>query len=94
MNSVNSLQDVAPKLLGFATGLVGGAVAGAVFSRLWRIVSDEAEVPEPTALDRDVREVLLVGALQGAVFGVVKAALSRISSQGYQRLTGHSLHGE
>jgi hypothetical protein len=64
-----------------------------VFSRLWRVVSDEDEVPDPTALDRDVSEVLLVGALQGAVFGLVKAALSRITSQGYQRLTGKSLRG-
>ena len=94
MNSMNnSVRDVTPKLLGFATGLLGGAIAGAVFSRLWRVVSDEDEVPQPTELDRDVREVLIVGALQGAVFGLVKAALSRMTSQGYRRLTGHSLHG-
>ncbi|HEX6405242.1 MAG TPA: DUF4235 domain-containing protein [Pseudonocardiaceae bacterium] len=84
-------SDLLPKLLGFASGLVGGAVAGALFSRLWRVVSNEEEVPQPTALDRGLSEVLVVGALQGAVFGVVKAALSRITSQGYRRFTGESL---
>jgi len=84
-------SDLLPKLLGFASGLVGGAVAGALFSRLWRVVSNEEEIPQPTALDRGLSEVLVVGALQGAVFGVVKAALSRITSQGYRRFTGESL---
>ncbi|HKS51113.1 MAG TPA: DUF4235 domain-containing protein [Pseudonocardiaceae bacterium] len=89
---MNSLDDVTPKLLGFANGLVGGAIAGALFSRLWRAVADEDEVPQPTALDRNLREVLIVAALQGAVFGLVKAALSRMTSQSYQRITGRSLH--
>jgi peptidoglycan biosynthesis protein MviN/MurJ (putative lipid II flippase) len=89
---VNSFDDLTPKLLGFANGLIGGAIAGALFSRLWRAVADDDEVPQPTALDRTLREVLIVGALQGAVFGVVKAALSRLTSQSYQRLTGQSLH--
>jgi hypothetical protein len=89
---MNSLDDLTPKLLGFANGLVGGAIAGALFSRLWRAVADEDEVPQPTALDRNLREVLIVAALQGAVFGLVKAALSRVTSQSYQRITGRSLH--
>lgn len=89
---MSSIRDLAPKLLGFATGMVGGAIGGAVFSRIWRVVSDEDEVPQPTALDRGLREVLIVGALQGAVFGLIKAALSRITSRGYQRFTGESLH--
>ena len=90
---MSTVRDLTPKLLGFASGLVGGAVAGALFSRLWRVVSDEDEVPQPTALDRGLSEVLVVGALQGAVFGLVKAALSRMTSRGYQRFTGQSLPG-
>lgn len=90
---MNSVRDLTPKLLGFASGLVGGAVAGALFSRLWRAVSDEDEVPQATALDRGLSEVLVVGALQGAIFGLVKAALSRMTSRGYQRFTGQSLPG-
>lgn len=90
---MSSVRDLTPKLLGFSSGLVGGAVAGALFSRFWKAVSDEDEVPQPTALDRGLAEVLIVGALQGAVFGLVKAALSRLTSQGYQRFTGQSLSG-
>lgn len=90
---MSSLRDLAPKLLGFATGMVGGALAGTVFSRFWQAVSDEDEVPQPTALDRGLSEVLVVGALQGAVFGLVKAALSRMTSKGYQRFTGENLPG-
>lgn len=90
---MNDLSKLTPKLLGFASGLLGGTLAGAVFSRFWRAVSDEDEVPEPTALDRDVREVLVVAALQGAIFGLVKAALSRLTSKGYQRFTGRSMAG-
>lgn len=71
-----------------ASGIVGGAVAGAVFTRVWRAVSDEGEVPEPTALDRRIGGVLVAGALQGVVFGLVKAAVARITARGYRRLTG------
>jgi hypothetical protein len=54
-------------------------------------VAGEDEAPEPTALDRNIREVLVAGALQGVVFGVVKAALSRLTARGYRRLAGHEL---
>jgi hypothetical protein len=62
-----------------ASGILGGVLATAVFTRIWRTVSGEDEAPEPTALDRDIREVLIAGALQGVVFGLVKAALGRIT---------------
>jgi uncharacterized protein DUF4235 len=88
---VNSRSEVAYELLSLASGLVGGAVAGAIFSRVWRAVSDEDEAPEPTALDHSIREVLVAGALQGAVFGLVKAALGRLTAKSYRRLTGQAL---
>lgn len=78
------------ELLSLASGLLGGALAGALFTRLWSIVSED-EAPEPTALDHNIRDVLIAGALQGAVFGLVKAALSRITAQGYRRFTGNAL---
>lgn len=79
------------ELLSLLSGLVGGAVAGAVFTRLWRAVSGAGAVPEPTELDRRIRDVVVVGALQGAVFGVVKVVLSRLTAQGYRAVTGHDV---
>ncbi|MDQ3764280.1 MAG: DUF4235 domain-containing protein [Actinomycetota bacterium] len=100
---MNTRSKVTYELGSLASGLVGGALAGAVFTRVWRAISGADEqnigrrraddVPEPTALDRDIRDVLLVGVLQGAVFGVVKAALGRITARGYRQLTGHELGG-
>jgi len=82
-------SKMAYELLSLASGLLGGALAGAVFTRLWRAVSGADKVPEPTELDRRIRDVLAVGAMQGAIFGLVKAALSRVTAQGYRQITGH-----
>lgn len=89
MSSFNKMRY---EVVSLASGILGGALAGAVFTRVWRAVSAEEEAPEPTALDRDIREVLLAGALQGVVFGLVKAALGRITARGYRRFTGHDFH--
>lgn len=87
--SVRSRNKMTYELLSLFSGLVGGALAGAVFTRLWRAIAGAEEVPEPTQLDRRIRDVLVVGALQGAVFGVVKAGLSRVTARGYREITGH-----
>lgn len=86
---MKSRSKMTYELLSLVSGVVGGALAGAVFTRLWRFLSGADEVPEPTELDRKIRDVLVVGMLQGAVFGLVKAALSRATAQGYRQLTGH-----
>jgi hypothetical protein len=89
----NARGNAAFKLMSLVSGVLGGALAGAIFNRVWRAVSDADEVPQPTALDRNVREVLIVGALQGAVFGLVKAASSRTTATAYRRLTGNDPTG-
>ncbi len=86
---MSSRSKMTYELLSLVSGVLGGALAGAVFTRLWRLVSGADEVPEPTELDRSIRDVLVVGMLQGAVFGLVKAGLSRATAQGYRQLTGH-----
>lgn len=74
--------------LSLISGVLGGALAGALFSRIWRAVSDEDEAPDPTALDHRTREVLVAATLHGAVFGLVKAAMDRAAAKGYRRFTG------
>ncbi|MGH3783072.1 MAG: DUF4235 domain-containing protein [Pseudonocardiaceae bacterium] len=81
-------HKMAYELVSLLGGVGGGALAGAMFSRIWGAVSDDGEAPEPTALDRSVSEVLIASALQGVIFGVVKAVFDRIIARGYRQLTG------
>jgi F0F1-type ATP synthase assembly protein I len=87
---VSARSKVTYELVSLVSGVLGGALAGAIFNRIWRTVAGEDEAPEPTALDRNIREVLIAGVLQGAVFGLVKTALSRLTARGYRQLTGHA----
>ena len=76
------------KLLGVASGVLGGALAGALFKKYWRGLFEEShEVPEPTSLDRDIREVLILATLQGAIAGLIRAVLGRITEHGYRRFS-------
>jgi F0F1-type ATP synthase assembly protein I len=81
-------NDAMFSLVSMISGILGGALAGALFNRVWRAVSGADDVPEPTALDRKVGEVLIAGVLQGAVFGLVKAIVGRITAASYRRFTG------
>lgn len=76
------------KPLGMVVSIIGGLAANAAFSRIWRAVSGDSHAPTPTARNHTWREVLLAAALQGAIFGLVKAAIDRAGATGYQSLTG------
>ncbi len=76
------------KPLGALVGLSGGLLAGAAFKQIWRRVAHADEAPSATDHERGWSEVLLAATLQGAVFGVVKAAVDRAGAVGYARLTG------
>lgn len=76
------------RLLGMVLGVVSGAVGGAVFKRIWKWSTGEDEAPSATARDRGWREVLIAAAVEGAIFGAVKAAVDRASATAYQEATG------
>lgn len=63
-------------------------LAGALFKQIWKLVAGEEDAPKATEQDRTWREVLLAAALQGAIFGVVKAVVDRGGAKGVRRLTG------
>jgi len=88
---MSSRDEVTYKLVSLASGILGGALAGAIFNWIWRVVSGADETPQPPALNHDFREVLVVGALQGAVFGLVKALLGRVTAKSYRGLVGRDL---
>ena len=74
--------------LGLLASVIGGLVAGSLFKRLWRAAADEDEVPSAKDRDRRWGEVIAAAAIQGAVFGGVKAFVDRAGATGYARLTG------
>ncbi len=76
------------KPMSWMTGALGGLVAGTVVKQVWKLVTHDEETPEATDRERGWREVLLAAALQGAVFGLVKAALDRLGASGVEELVG------
>ncbi len=76
------------KPFGLLFGVAGGLLAGALFKKTWALLRDEHEAPEATDRDRTWREVVAAAAIQGAVFGGVKALVDRAGATGFSRLTG------
>ena len=74
--------------LGMAVSVLGGVLAGKAFGQIWKLISGDKEAPTPTQQDRKWSEVLLAATVQGAIFGLVKAAIDRGGATGYDKLTG------
>jgi len=75
------------KPLALAASVAGGVLAGAVFNQVWKKVGSSDERPEPQDLSQRTRDVLVAAALQGLIFGVVKAAVDRATAQGFRKVT-------
>jgi hypothetical protein len=76
------------KPVGLALGVASGVVASFVFKRVWQLAAGQSEAPKATAQDYGWGEVLAAAALQGAIFGLVKAAIDRGGAVGVRRVTG------
>jgi hypothetical protein len=76
------------KPIGLLLSILGGLVAAALFKRLWRAVANESDAPEAKDRERSWREVIAAAAIQGAVFGGVKALIDRAGATGFAQLTG------
>jgi hypothetical protein len=76
------------KPIGMVVGAMGGIAATAVYRKVWTLASGEDEAPDPTDRDRGWGSILLAAAMQGAIFGLVKAAVDRAGAAGYKKVTG------
>jgi Protein of unknown function (DUF4235) len=76
------------KPFGMAVSVVGGLIASALYKRVWKLVAHDEETPTATQRRRSWREVLSAAALQGAIFGLVKALVDRAGAKGFARATG------
>jgi hypothetical protein len=86
--SSNKAVKVAYRPFGLISGIAGGLVASVVFKQVWRQISDEEDAPDALQSEYPWRKILLVAALQGAVYGAVKAAIDRGGAKAFQRWTG------
>jgi hypothetical protein len=73
----DTVARIAYKPIGLVFSVLGGLLANVVFGQVWKRVSDEPTPPNATDTDYTTREVLLAAVLQGALFGLVKAAVDR-----------------
>jgi len=77
------------KPLGLVVSILGGLAASAAFSKIWKASTGDDEAPEATDPEQTWRTVLIAAAVQGAVFGLVKAAVDRGGAAGYRKVTGN-----
>ncbi|MEV4170005.1 MULTISPECIES: DUF4235 domain-containing protein [unclassified Nonomuraea] len=73
------------KAASLGMSLLSGALAAALFKRVWKLASGQDDAPDADDLERGWTEVLVAAAVQGAVFGLVKAAVHRTGAQTFQR---------
>ena len=79
------VAKIAYKPIGLIFSVIGGLLANLVFGQVWKRVSDAPTPPNATDSDYTTREVLLAALLQGALFGLVKAAVDRTGMRLVQR---------
>lgn len=83
-----NVNKVMYKPVGTIVGILGGVAASVLFGKVWEKVTGDREVPDPTDSKQTWGAVLLAATVQGAIFGVVKAAVDRGGAAGYRKVTG------
>ncbi|MCP2252743.1 Protein of unknown function (DUF4235) [Prauserella aidingensis] len=76
------------KALTIPVGAAGGMLATTLFGKVWKRVSGQDTTPQAADRRYPAWQVVLAAALQGAVFGAVKAAVDRAGASGYERASG------
>ncbi|MFL6120966.1 DUF4235 domain-containing protein [Actinophytocola sp.] len=83
-----NVNKIIYKPVGMLVSVLGGLAASALFNKVWAKVAGGSEAPDPTDKKATWGEVLLAATIQGAIFGLVKAAVDRGGAEGYRKVTG------
>ncbi|MEV0164547.1 DUF4235 domain-containing protein [Nonomuraea fuscirosea] len=73
------------KVTALGMSLASGALAVALAKKVWTLATGQDEAPDAEDLDRGWTEVLVAAAVQGAIFGLVRAAVQRTGARTFQR---------
>jgi hypothetical protein len=84
----DTMHKLLYKPLGMLFGVLGGLAASLTFKKVWQLATGEDETPTATDRNFSWREILIAATVQGAIFGLVKAAIDRGGATGYRKLTG------
>jgi len=76
------------KPFGTGLGVLAGLLAGMAFKRIWQAVAHDDDTPDAKDQARGWNEVVAAAAIEGAVFGVVKAVVDRAGATGFEHVTG------
>jgi hypothetical protein len=76
------------KPFGTLLGVLAGVLAGMIFKRAWRAVAHEPDAPDAKDKQRGWAEVVSAAAIEGTVFGAVKAIVDRAGATGFEHVTG------
>jgi hypothetical protein len=74
--------------VGLIAGMAAGALSGAIFKQVWKLVAKEDDAPTALQSEYKMREVVLAAAIQGAIFAATKAAVDRAGARGFTKVTG------
>ena len=86
--SMPLLTKLTYKPVGIVCGVIGGRIAGKAFTQLWGAIAHEDEPPAATDRHRGWGRVVAAAAVQGAVFGTVKAVVDRAGATAFEHATG------
>ncbi|WP_323791311.1 DUF4235 domain-containing protein [Nocardioides sp.] len=77
------------KPVGIVSGMVAGAIAGQIFQQVWgRTTHGSDDPPKPLESEYPIREVVVAAAVQGAIYAIVKAVVTRGGARLFERSTG------
>ena len=76
------------KPFGLLISALGGMLAGAAFRRAWRVIAGQDDSPDAKDLQRGWGEIAAAAAVEGAVFGTVKALVDRAGATAFAKATG------
>jgi hypothetical protein len=85
---MSKAAKLAYRPIGIGGSLLAASAASAMFKQIWRRVADEDEAPDALQSEYSLSTVVLAAAIQGLIFGVVKALVDRGGAKVFEKLTG------